>query len=122
MKFRAAILFFPIVAFFVETASFPSTIKNTCGKTRCSKQAIMGMRCHRKDAQDRKLPGKCNTPDCSVCPVCAMFVFQPQYEWTSTYLVFAIKYRLTNSVCVSCYIPSVWKPPNGLSVSKGQLT
>jgi len=110
MKQRALILFFPLLVFLIETASFSSTMKNSCGKMSCLKQQ-QGMSCHHKKQNDQKSSEKCNT-DCSFCPICSTFTFQSQYEWPSKNLLLLQCHASTDSKYVSSYIPSVWKPPN----------
>jgi hypothetical protein len=113
MKIKALILFLPFAAFLIEAASFPLEIKSTCSKMHCMKKATMKTNCRSKKEHDQKSPGKCNnTTDCSVCPLCSTFTFQPQYELSEKYFSLKKNYRLMNAGHVSSYIPPVWKPPN----------
>ncbi|HMG69057.1 MAG TPA: hypothetical protein VK588_15270 [Chitinophagaceae bacterium] len=71
-------------------------------------------KCHGKMEHQKKLPGKCSsTADCSVCPVCSVFTFLHQYEWSSKYTTSGKNYFFVNSGYASSYIPTPWKPPNG---------
>jgi hypothetical protein len=118
MKFDALILLFPFTIFLIETSSFPLEVKTICSETQCMRQANMELNCNGEKDQDQKSPGKCNTPDCSVCPVCFLFIFQPQYEWSINYFSFKTNYNSVNSRYVSSYIASIWKPPNHDSIYK----
>jgi hypothetical protein len=112
MKARAIILLFPFAIFLAETASFPREVNKTCSKMSCRKM-MKSMKCPGKKPDSQRPSGKCNTiPDCSACPVCASFTFQPQYEWFPKYSPFKKNYRLVNTGYISSYVSPVWKPPN----------
>jgi hypothetical protein len=119
MKINALILLFPFTVFLAETVSFTSVFSNDCKKENitCQKISCMKMKkespCQSKKKHDQKPSGKCNdVPDCSICPICFMFTFPPQYELSVKDFPFKKNYRLINARHVSTYIPPVWKPPN----------
>jgi hypothetical protein len=75
------------------------------------------MKCTGKKEHDQKPSGKCNnSPGCSICPVCSMFTFVSQYEWSVKYFPYKKNYWLINTGYVLAYIPPVWKPPNSYLV------
>jgi hypothetical protein len=85
----------------------------TCSKISCIKmKRMMEMKCRGEKEHNQGSQGKCNNPDCSVCPVCSTFIFLAQYEWSAKYFRFKKNYRLINTGYLSSYIPPVWKPPN----------
>ena len=123
MKARATILFFSFAMFLIETASFPIQMVNTCKKTSPVKTSCMKTKCGmeatkcsgKKDGP--KNSGKCkDDPNCTFCPACTAFTFQPQYELILKYFFLTKNYPLISSTNISAYIPPVWKPPNGYSI------
>jgi hypothetical protein len=119
MKARALILFFPFAVFLIETVSFPSQVNNICKKVvnPCEKMSCMQMKkpmnCQDKKSDNEKPSGRCNNnPDCTFCPVCYTFTFQPQYQWSPKFFSFKKNYRLVNTGYVSSYISLIWKPPD----------
>lgn len=120
MKVRALILFFPFAIFLAEMNVFPSEVNKSCGKTETNscqkmscKMARMPMKCAGKKDNNQK-QGKCNNnPDCTFCPVCSVFTFQPQYEWSAKYLFLKKNYPRVNTRFISSYISAAWKPPDG---------
>jgi len=125
MKARATILLFSFAMFLMETASFPmqmintckktSPVKTSCMKTSCTKTKCgMGTtKCSGKKDNPKKSSGKCkDDPNCTFCPACTAFTFQPQYELILKYSFLIKNYPLINSSNISAYIPPVWKPPN----------
>jgi len=129
MKARATILLFSFAMFLTETASFPMKMVNTFTKTSpvktsCMKKSCMktnsGMRatkCSGKKDNSKKTSGKCkDDPNCTFCPACTVFTFQPQYELILKYSFLIKNYPLISSANIAAYIPPVWKPPNGYSL------
>jgi hypothetical protein len=120
MKIQALILVFPFAVFLTETASFTPAMKAACEavtakKSSCPKMQEPG-KCQTKKENGKKKPsGKtCNdTPDCSTCPVCYTFIFQPQFEWPAEQAICKKKFSLLNTGNLFSYSPDVWKPPNG---------
>jgi hypothetical protein len=117
MKLTPLILLFPFAVFLTETAVLPLEIKSECSEMSCMKmKKMMGTKCHGKK-ENQESSGKCNNiPECSFCPVCFLFTFQPQYEWSPNYFSLKKSYRSINTGDVSSYIPPVWKPPNSYSL------
>lgn len=119
MRTKALILFFPFAVFLTETASFIPAMKDACTivtakKSSCTKMEKQN-KCHKqKKAENKDTPGKnCeNNPDCSTCPVCYTFIFQPQYEWAAGHFILKKGYSLFNTDLISFYFPDAWKPPN----------
>ena len=122
MKVQAFILLIPLTAFLAETISLPlevtsckkeftiSSTKKTCMKM------VKPIKCHGSKENEPKPSGKCNnTSECSVCPVCFAFTFQPQYENSLQYLFIKKNYGLINAGFPTSYVPPVWKPPNSYS-------
>ncbi len=123
MRTQALILIFPFAVFLIETASFIPAMKDACTivaakKTSCCMKTKAADQCHNKKAADKKDPdNKCtNNPDCTTCPVCYTFIFQPQYEWPAQQFIFTKKYSLLNTSYISSYTSNVWKPPNGFFI------
>lgn len=118
MKSLAFILLVPFTVFLTETATFPLETNNACKKNSCMQKiqeskCSSKKECSSKKKNDKKSPEKCNsTSDCTICPVCFIFTFQPQYELSLKYSLFRKNYQLTNTGIISSYIPPVWKPPN----------
>jgi hypothetical protein len=113
MKVRALILLFPFVLFLGETVSFPLEANSSCWKKMSCMKMMKPAKCPGNKAHNQKPSGKCNnSPDCSICPVCSTFTFQPQYEWLPKYSPFKKNYRLVNTGYLSSYVSPVWKPPN----------
>ncbi|HMK25370.1 MAG TPA: hypothetical protein VK483_05010 [Chitinophagaceae bacterium] len=85
-------------------------MKTSCTKTKCG----MGTtKCSGKKDNPKKSSGKCkDDPNCTFCPACTAFTFQPQYELILKYSFLIKNYPLINSSNISAYIPPVWKPPN----------
>jgi hypothetical protein len=74
------------------------------------------------EPQKEEVPGEDNSqapcdssPDCTSCPVCYNFIFQPQYEWQPKGFVFKNDYSSLSTDYISSYTNNVWKPPNGMS-------
>jgi len=114
MKLRVLILVFPFAVFLSETAILPLEANPANSKISCTKmKETMEMKCHSKKDCNKKPSGKCNnTSGCYICPVCSIFTFLPQYEWSVKCFSFKKNYRLINTGNVSSYITPVWKPPN----------
>jgi hypothetical protein len=75
-------------------------------------------KCPGKKDATKKPAGKCkDNPNCTFCPACTVFTFLPQYDLTLKYSSLTKKYPLINSAHIAAYIPPVWKPPNGYSLS-----
>ena len=123
MKTRALILFFPLAIFLAETASFPLEANSTCKKNFCMKMMKQTKcsgktKCSKEKNDQQKPSGKCNNnSDCTICPVCLTFTFQPLYELPLKNFTFEKNYPRLNTGFVSSYIPPVWKPPNSHSFS-----
>ena len=116
MRTRALILFFPFALFIAETVSFPTHANTDCKKMTCSKM-MKQMSCSHKKDNSEKPSNKCNnTAACSICPVCSIFVFQPQHTWFIKYTLLKNNYPLSNGGSLSSYISKVWKPPNKLFI------
>ena len=112
MKIRALILIFPFAVFLTETASFPLQIGSRCKQISCMK-TMSEMNCPHKKGKCEKPVGKCNNSSgCSICPVCGIFVFQPQYSWSLNKDIPKKNYQLLNTVYISSYTSDIWKPPN----------
>ena len=120
MRTQAIILIFPFAVFLTETVSFVPAMKDECAivaakKSNCCMKTKKPDQCHNKKATDKKTSdNKCNNnPDCTTCPVCYTFIFQPQYKWAAEQFYFKKNYELLNASYISSYTPNVWKPPNG---------
>ena len=71
------------------------------------------MSCSHKKDNSKKPDGKCeNTSNCTVCPVCSMFVFQSQFDWHTKKIFFKKDFPLLNIGNISSYSSAIWKPPN----------
>ena len=123
MRIQALILIFPFAVFLIETASFIPVMKEACAKmtprkSSCCMKTKAADKCHNKKATDKKTSdNKCtNNPDCTTCPVCYTFIFQPQYEWPAQQFLFTKNYSLLNTIYISSYTSNVWKPPNGFFI------
>lgn len=132
MRTKAVILFFPFAVFLFETASFVPVLVEKCTKAASKKSSCTKPEpqdaCSKKNAKPSCKPEKkqdygnkdddsknCeNNPDCRTCPVCYTFIFQSLYEWPARSFRPGKDYALMNTGCISFYISSVWKPPNGL--------
>ena len=112
MRVKALILIFPFAVFLTETVSFPLQISSKCKQMSCIK-TMSEMNCpHQKD-NCKKPAGKCNNSSaCSICPVCCIFVFQPQYSLSLNKDIPKKNYQLLNTGCISSYASDIWKPPN----------
>lgn len=120
MKIQALILVSSFAVFLTETARFVPAMKDACTiaaakKTSCCMKTKKSDQCHNKKTTNKKnSDNKCNNnPDCTTCPVCYTFIFQPPFEWTAEQFSFKKNYELLNAGNISSYIPNVWKPPNG---------
>ncbi len=120
MKANAIILLLPLALFIIETISFPLHANSLCKKMTCMKMST-AMKCpHQKDnskkdtgKSDPADSGNCsNNTECSLCPVCSIFVFQPQYELQLKYELLQCRYPSLHKDYVSSYTSEVWKPPN----------
>ncbi|MEO6540867.1 MAG: hypothetical protein ABIN74_07765 [Ferruginibacter sp.] len=119
MRTRALILLIPFVVFLTETASFIPAMEESCAMVAveqsscCMKEIPADGPC--EDAGNKESPCKpCeDNPDCSTCPVCYIFIFQPQFEWHAKAFVFKKNYNLLTASYISSYTTDVWKPPNG---------
>jgi hypothetical protein len=77
-------------------------------------KATVPMKCNGQKHNSQKPDKNCNDKtDCSICPVCFMFTYLPQYEWTANYFFSGKNYPQINMGYISSYIPPVWKPPIG---------
>ena len=65
----------------------------------------------RQKTADKKCSDKV---DCTSCPVCYTFIFQPRYEWTGTQGLPEKNHLLMNTGYTSSYTANVWKPPNAV--------
>src|SRR5574338_509897 len=118
MKSKAIILLLPFVLFISETISFPLHANDSCKKMTCKKM-MAHLQCpHQKD-NCKKFPGKteprnsdaCNNgSECSLCPVCSIFVFQAQYELQLKYDFLQSRYPSLHKDFISSYTSKVWKP------------
>ena len=112
MRTKALILIFPFAVFLTETVSFPMQINSRCKQMSCMK-TMSEMNCPHKKGNCEKPAGKCNNSSaCSICPVCCIFVFQPQYSWSLHKGIPKKKYHLANTGYISSYASDIWKPPN----------
>jgi hypothetical protein len=118
MKAPAFILLFPFTVFLAETVRFPQEVKSSCSEIPCAKmKEMMPVKCNSQKHNSQKPSGKCNDKtDCSICPVCLMFTFLPQYEWSVNYFFRERNYPLINIDYISPDIPAAWKPPDGYPV------
>lgn len=141
MKTQALLLLIPFSVFLTETVSFIPAMQESCAivavkKNSCTQTKEQGQ-CHKKpwryscskmtkhkDCSDKKgnnkkpCGKKCtDNPDCSTCPVCYSFIFQPQYQWQAQPFIFKNHYSLPVTGNTSSYTPDVWKPPNGFLYS-----
>jgi hypothetical protein len=112
MKIKAFILFFPFAMFVAETISFPLQANNASKEMTCMKDINhMNYPIEKNDCS--KPDGKCDdSPNCSICPVCALFTFLPQYIFTVPAVAIKKNYPLLKTGYNSSYISSVWKPPD----------
>jgi hypothetical protein len=124
MKAKAIILLLPFVLFITETISFLLQANSACKKMTCMKMKT-AMKCpHQKDnckkntgKSDPANSGNCsNNSECSLCPVCSIFVFQPQFELQVKYDLLQCRYPSLHKDYVSSYTSEVWKPPNNYSL------
>ena len=112
MRARALILIFPFAVFLTETVTFPMQINTRCKQMSCIK-TIGEMNCPRKKGNCEKPAGKCdNSSACSICPVCSIFVFQPQYSLSVLKDFTKKNYQLLNAGYIFSYTSDIWKPPN----------
>jgi hypothetical protein len=105
-------LIFPLAVFLTETVSFPLQISSRCKQMSCMK-TTREMNCPHKRGKCEKPSGKGNNSSaCSICPVCCIFVFQPQYSWSLDKGIPKKNYQLLNPGYISSYASDIWKPPN----------
>lgn len=125
MRIQAFILFFPFTVFLIETASFLPAMQDACTIVSAEETSCCMMseeedveQCQNKKEDNKKSSGNncTDNPDCTTCPVCYTFIFQPQYEWPAKQFLFNKNYGLLNENYSSTYMPDVWKPPNGFSI------
>ncbi|HMK05560.1 MAG TPA: hypothetical protein VK489_15270 [Ferruginibacter sp.] len=116
MRTAALILFFPFTVFMTETASFIPAMADQCALVATEESSC----CMKTDDQasctkdTEEMPEDCtDNPDCSTCPVCYTFTFQPRYEWSAPPLLIKKDYSLGTTGYSSSYTANVWKPPNG---------
>jgi hypothetical protein len=123
MRIKALILLVPFVVFITETFSVIPVMAETCvvvkvkPSTCCMKQQNKAQRqCPAKKKCDKNKGGMdCEgNPGCTACPVCYLFILQPQYEWQPAVFTTGKNYSSLTTVSISFYSNSVWKPPNGL--------
>ncbi len=122
MRKRAFILILPFTVFLTETVSFVPALQDACTKAT-SKESSCCMitdepakkECSSENTGEKESPANDCTenPDCSTCPVCYTFIFQPRYEWPEQDFVFKKSYALLKASYSSSYTCNVWKPPNG---------
>ena len=111
MRRSALILLFPFTLFFTETVIFPTEINTRCKKISSAKM-MKDMNCPRKKGKCEKPDGTCNnSSQCSICPVCSIFSFQPLYSLTVQKVIPKKNYRLMNSAIISFLSSDIWKPP-----------
>ncbi|MEO7307944.1 MAG: hypothetical protein ABIR78_15180 [Ferruginibacter sp.] len=121
MRTRALILLIPFVVFLTETASFIPAMEESCAMI-AAEQSSCCMKEMNNEGQcgDKKTGNKENSEntcgdnaDCTTCPVCYTFIFQPQYEWHAKAFVHKKTYSLLTANYISNYTTDAWKPPNG---------
>jgi hypothetical protein len=121
MRTRALILLIPFVVFLTETASFIPAMKESCAMVAveksscCMKKMTAKAGCRNKNSGSKESPAKpcADNPDCTTCPVCYIFIFQPQYEWQAKAFAYKKNYSLLTESYISSYTADMWKPPNG---------
>jgi hypothetical protein len=122
MRIQALILVFPFAVFLTETASFVPALQDACTivsaeeSSCCMKiENTEEEECGSKTENDKNTSGNdcTDNTDCTTCPVCYTFIFQPQYEWPAEQFLFTKNYGSLSTSYTSFYIPDVWKPPNG---------
>lgn len=122
MRKQAFILIFPFAIFLTETVSFVPALQNACAVAAVKESSCCTMPdktnedvCNSNAANNNNDPatGCTNNPDCTTCPVCYTFIFQPRYELTAQQFIFKKHYALLKTNYSSSYTSSVWKPPNG---------
>ena len=116
MRTKAFILLFPLSVFLTETITFPTQINARCKQMSCVRMMDKVNCPHKKGCH--KPAGKCdNSALCSICPVCSIFVFQPQYSWSLHKDVLKRAYQLPDAGYIFSYSSDIWKPPNGYSLT-----
>ncbi|HMI78413.1 MAG TPA: hypothetical protein VK484_06440 [Ferruginibacter sp.] len=122
MRTAALILLFPFTVYMTETASFIPAMAAQCALVATEESSC----CMKTNDQDEcsmpedteEAPGDCtDSPDCTTCPVCYSFIFQPRYEWSPVPVLIKKDYSLLDTSYSSSYTSNVWKPPNGFSYS-----
>jgi hypothetical protein len=112
------------VVFLTETASFTPAMVESCEIKAAEKGSCCMMQEMQEDEQapvkkcgNKETPAKSceDDADCTTCPVCYMFIFQPQFEWQPTIFTFTKNYSLLTTGDISSFTIDVWKPPNGFS-------
>ena len=122
MRTKALILLIPFVVFLAETASYIPAMAESCVIVSAEESSCCIMQeeadeeqCPSKKSESKDEPGKSceDNPDCSTCPVCYTFIFQPQFEWQPSVFTITNNYSLLTTGNTSSYTTDVWKPPNG---------
>ncbi len=87
-------------------------------ESSCTKKIKQDKCMDKKEDNKKSSENKCDdNPDCTTCPVCYTFIFQPQYELPAQQFLFKKSYSLLTTGYISSYTPDVWKPPNGFLYS-----
>jgi hypothetical protein len=127
MRKQAIILILPFAIFLTETVSFVPALQEACAATAVKESSCCMIppetsenECSSNKANDNEEPGSgcTDNPDCTTCPVCYTFIFQPRYELTTQQFVFKRHYALLETDYSSSYTSSVWKPPNGYFIHR----
>ncbi len=122
MRKQALILILPFAIFLTETVSFIPALQDAWTVAMVKERSCCMLpaetnekECSSKEDNNNEDPAKgcAENPDCTTCPVCYTFIFQPRYEWTAQQFVFKKHYALFKADYNSAYTSNVWKPPNG---------
>lgn len=122
MRKPALILVLPFAIFLTETVSFVPVLQDGCTITMATASSCCTSPATEQEEDicsqetgNKEIPADDCTqkPDCTTCPVCYTFIFQPLYEWSPQNFVFKNYYAVLTASYSSFYISSVWKPPNG---------
>jgi hypothetical protein len=125
MRQRAFILFVPLMAFLIETASFTPFMQAACafaangidaeeGNSCCVMTPETGS-CQNTEGPEEPVDNDCtDSPCCYNCPVCYNFLFERPYELPPLALNERQQYQRPDVAFISTYLSEVWNPPDGL--------